>query len=35
MRRNDSLRAADADRDAVIERLREAAGEGRLEPHEL
>jgi hypothetical protein len=31
----DSLRASDADRDAVTERLREAAGEGRLEPDEL
>jgi DUF1707 SHOCT-like domain len=35
MRRHDSLRASDADRDAVIDRLREAAGEGRLEPYEL
>jgi Flp pilus assembly protein TadB len=35
MRRHDSLRASDADRDAVIDRLREAAGEGRLEPDEL
>jgi hypothetical protein len=35
MRRHDSLRASDADRDAVVERLREAAGEGRLEPGEL
>ena len=30
-----SLRASDADRDAVAERLRHAAGEGRLEPEEL
>jgi hypothetical protein len=29
------VRASDADRDAVIDRLREAAGEGRLEPDEL
>jgi Flp pilus assembly protein TadB len=35
MSRYDSLRASDADRDAVTERLREAAGEGRLEPNEL
>jgi hypothetical protein len=35
MRRHDSLRASDADRDAVVDRLREAAGEGRLEPDEL
>jgi Domain of unknown function (DUF1707) len=35
MRRYESLRASDADRDAVIDRLREAAGEGRLEPDEL
>jgi Flp pilus assembly protein TadB len=35
MSRYDSLRASDADRDAVTERLREAAGEGRLEPDEL
>jgi Flp pilus assembly protein TadB len=35
MRRHDSLRASDADRDAVTDRLREAAGEGRLEPEEL
>ena len=35
MRRQDSLRASDADRDAVIDRLRDAAGEGRLEPYEL
>src|SRR3954452_3860574 len=30
-----SLRASDADRDAVTERLRRAAVEGRLEPDEL
>ncbi len=30
-----SLRASDADRHAVAERLRGAAGEGRLEPEEL
>jgi hypothetical protein len=30
-----SLRASDADRDAVAERLRRAAVEGRLEPEEL
>jgi hypothetical protein len=30
-----SLRASDADRDAVAERLRHAAVEGRLEPDEL
>ena len=35
MRRYDSLRASDADRDAVTDTLREAAGEGRLEPDEL
>jgi hypothetical protein len=35
MNRHDSLRASDGDRDAVIDRLREAAGEGRLEPYEL
>jgi hypothetical protein len=35
MRRHHSLRASDADRDAVVDRLREAAGEGRLEPDEL
>jgi hypothetical protein len=29
------LRASDADRDAVTDRLRQAAGEGRLEPDEL
>ena len=35
MARHSSLRASDADREAVTERLREAAGEGRLEPDEL
>jgi Domain of unknown function (DUF1707) len=35
MREHESLRASDADRDAVTDRLREAAGEGRLEPDEL
>ncbi len=30
-----SLRASDADRDAVAERLRQAAVEGRLDPDEL
>jgi Domain of unknown function (DUF1707) len=35
MSRHHSLRASDADRDAVVDRLREAAGEGRLEPNEL
>jgi hypothetical protein len=35
MRRHHSLRASDADRDAVVDRLREAAGEGRLDPEEL
>jgi Domain of unknown function (DUF1707) len=35
MRSHDSLRASDADRDAVVDRLRDAAGEGRLEPGEL
>jgi hypothetical protein len=35
MRQYESLRASDADRDAVADRLREAAGEGRLEPDEL
>ena len=35
MRRYDSLRASDADRDAVTDRLGDAAGEGRLEPDEL
>lgn len=35
MRSHYSLRASDADRDAVVDRLRDAAGEGRLEPAEL
>jgi hypothetical protein len=35
MSRYDSLRASDTDRDAVTERLRVAAGEGRLDPDEL
>jgi Flp pilus assembly protein TadB len=35
MRSHHSLRASDADRDAVVDRLREAAGEGRLEADEL
>jgi Flp pilus assembly protein TadB len=35
MRGHHSLRASDAERDAVVDRLREAAGEGRLEPDEL
>ena len=35
MARHDSLRAADADREAVTERLRQAAGEGRLDAEEL
>jgi uncharacterized protein DUF1707 len=35
MSRYESLRASDADRDAVTERLREAAAEGRLESDEL
>jgi hypothetical protein len=35
MARHSSLRAADADRDAVTERLRNAAAEGRLDPDEL
>jgi hypothetical protein len=35
MRRHALLRASDADRDAIIDRLRQAAGEGRLEPDEL
>jgi Domain of unknown function (DUF1707) len=30
-----SLRASDADRDAVVSRLRDAAAEGRLDPEEL
>lgn len=35
MARSSTLRASDADRDAVAERLRQAAIEGRLEPWEL
>ena len=35
MARTSTLRASDADRDAVAERLRQAAVEGRLEPWEL
>jgi Flp pilus assembly protein TadB len=35
MRRYESLRASDADRDAVTDRLHQAAVEGRLEPDEL
>jgi hypothetical protein len=35
MARHSSLRAADSDRDAVTDRLRTAAAEGRLEPEEL
>ena len=35
MTRQSSLRASDVDREAVTERLRQAAGEGRLEPDEL
>jgi|Tabmets5t2r1_1033131.scaffolds.fasta_scaffold84019_2 Domain of unknown function (DUF1707) len=35
MTRHESLRASDADREAVIEQLRKAAAEGRLEPEEL
>jgi Domain of unknown function (DUF1707) len=35
MARSASLRASDADRDAIAERLRLAAVEGRLEPDEL
>jgi hypothetical protein len=35
MPRQPSLRASDADRETVTERLRQAAGEGRLEPEEL
>jgi hypothetical protein len=35
MARTSSLRASDADRDAIAERLRAAAVEGRLEPDEL
>jgi hypothetical protein len=35
MSRHSSLRASDADRDAIAERLHRAAVEGRLEPDEL
>jgi hypothetical protein len=35
MRGHHSLRASDADRDAVVDRLREATAEGRLEPDEF
>jgi Domain of unknown function (DUF1707) len=35
MARHSSLRASDADREAVAERLRQATVEGRLEPDEL
>jgi len=35
MSRNASLRASDADRDAIAARLHKAAVEGRLEPDEL
>jgi hypothetical protein len=35
MAAHSSLRASDADREAVAERLRQAAVEGRLEPDEL
>ena len=35
MARQTALRASDADRDAVAERLRQAAVEGRLDPDEL
>lgn len=35
MARQSSVRASDADREAVTERLRKAAAEGRLEPDEL
>lgn len=35
MARHSSLRASDADRDAVAERLRQAAVEGRIDPDEL
>jgi hypothetical protein len=35
MARQTALRASDADRDAVAERLRQAAIEGRLDPDEL
>jgi hypothetical protein len=35
MRRHSQLRASDADRDAIVERLRKAAGEGRISSEEL
>ncbi len=35
MPRRSSIRASDADRESVAERLREAAGEGRILAHEL
>jgi hypothetical protein len=35
MARRGSLRASDADRESVVERLRSAAAEGRLAAHEL
>jgi hypothetical protein len=35
MARSSLVRASDADRDAIAERLRQAAVEGRLEPDEL
>jgi Domain of unknown function (DUF1707) len=35
MRRQGQLRASDADRDAIVERLRKAAGEGRIDAEEL
>ena len=35
MARRGSIRASDADRESVVERLRNAAGEGRLAAHEL
>ncbi len=35
MARRSAIRASDADRESVIDRLREAAAEGRLASHEL
>ena len=35
MSSHERMRASDADRDQVVERLRQAATEGRLAPHEL
>jgi uncharacterized protein DUF1707 len=35
MTRHQLVRASDADRDKVVDRLRDAAAEGRLEPDEL